>query len=120
MAGGGGGRIFGRYDAQQLSQKTREAEEATRDERFEVEVNDYLASQLVEFNDRDTEGIAEILDRVTTELKDEVEGTVELLFGGSIAKHTYVDGFSDVDALVCLDRADVAGNDPDEMRGAIR
>jgi hypothetical protein len=117
MAGGGGGGILGRYDPQELSRKTREAEDAVRDDRFEAAVNDYLASLLAQFNDRDVTGITEILDRAKSELQDEIEGTVDLLFGGSVAKHTYVDGLSDIDALVCLQRQDIAGKSPDQVKG---
>jgi hypothetical protein len=35
-----------------------------------------------------------------------------ILLGGSVAKHTDVDGISDVDALAILDRKDLAGQDP--------
>jgi hypothetical protein len=36
----------------------------------------------------------------------------QILLAGSVAKHTYVDGLSDVDALVLLDRTELAGKPP--------
>jgi hypothetical protein len=53
---------------------------------------------------------------VRIELGDEVEGTVELLYGGSVAKHTYVDGLSDIDALVLLPEDVAANESPAAMR----
>jgi hypothetical protein len=38
-----------------------------------------------------------------------------MIFGGSVGKHTYVDGLSDVDALVCLKDQDLAALTPAEV-----
>ncbi len=40
----------------------------------------------------------------------------DLRFGGSIAKHTYVEGLSDVDLLVALKDAQLADRSPEEFR----
>lgn len=113
MGGGGGGYIPRRSDVNQLVRRVREAE---ADAAFESEVADYLAGQLSEFNDRDVEGINNLLEKVTHELGDEIEGRVDLVFGGSVSKHTYVDGLSDVDALVLLPSEGTADKSPAELR----
>jgi hypothetical protein len=74
-----------------------------------ADINDYLADQLATFNDRDTGTVNDRLEQIAEALGDAVEGLDRLLFGGSIAKHTYVDGLSDVDALVVL-RGDQPNN----------
>ena len=114
--GGSGGFFSSSADPAKLSRETREAEEKAQTEAFETDVNDFLTSELADFNDRDVDGINNILETVQKDIEGEIEGTVELQFGGSIAKHTYVDGLSDVDALVLMDRSDVADRDPAALR----
>jgi hypothetical protein len=119
MGGSGGGGFFtGSVGPDELSRRTRESQEAAEDARFETEISDMLASELAQYNDRNAQGIQDILQIVTDELEDEIEGSVDLLFGGSIAKHTYIDGLSDVDALVLLNRADIAGKSPEYLKKA--
>ena len=69
---------------------------------FDAEVNEELAKRLATVNARDAEKIRGYLDDAFEVLKDEIEGVERTLFGGSVAKSTYVEGLSDVDALVVL------------------
>ncbi len=41
----------------------------------------------------------ERLEVLKSKLSKELDGTFDQFFGGSIAKHTYVDGLSDIDSL---------------------
>lgn len=116
MGGSGGGFFSKGAKPDELARRTRAAEGQARDERFETAVNDLLSTELAEYNDRDTAGIQEVLDSVKRDLEKEIEGTVDTLFGGSIAKHTYVDGLSDVDALVLLDRNELVDKKPDAVK----
>lgn len=110
--GGSGGFFSGNVSPDELARRTREAEDRAQDEAFETEVGGFLASELAQFNDRDVEGIQSVFDSVKKDLESDIEGTVDLLYGGSISKHTYVDGLSDVDALVLMDRTELSGKDP--------
>ena len=114
---GTGGRYFSRnVSPSRLIQQTRQAEDQTRDEAFETTVGEFLASQLAGFNDRDIEGIQEVLDKIKADLENEIEGTVDTLFGGSVSKHTYLEGLSDVDTLVLLDNSELAEKSPREVK----
>ena len=64
----------------------------------------------------DAEGIREVLDQIRSDLENEIDGTVDTLFGGSISKHTYVDGMSDVDALVLLNNSELANQSPNKVK----
>jgi hypothetical protein len=78
-----------------------------------AEENGFLAEQLAAYNDRDVDTIRDRLaeiEEAATDLGHEIE---KLLFGGSIAKHTYVSGLSDIDALVFL--GDTAGRAPADV-----
>jgi len=113
--GGGGGRAFpvGPTDIDALRERAREiADQASID----AEVNDLIGAQLAAINARDNEKISRYLEGIREALKDQIEGVESTLFGGSVAKHTYVEGLSDVDALVLLDRADLKDASPGEVR----
>lgn len=49
-------------------------------------------------------------------LEKDIEGVLDLLFGGSVSKHTYVDGLSDIDALVILNKSDLNGKSPEDVK----
>jgi len=116
MGGTGGGYLPGRVTPDDLARRVRQAEDQAKDEQFETIVGELLAILLANFNDRDVDGTSQILDQVISELENEIEGTVETLFGGSISKHTYVDGISDVDALVILNRSELADKKPEDAK----
>lgn len=118
--GGSGGGFLGRADPDTLRDRLRQAEEqrSVQSAQFEAEVGMMIGQVLTDYNDRDVEGVQRILDRVKQELGDEIEGTVDIRFGGSVAKHTYVDGMSDIDALVLMDPKDAGVGSPAELRAS--
>lgn len=111
MGGSGGGSRVSNEDAAQMR---RDILEQLNRQELDAELNEFLAEQLAGFNDRDTELVGDRLDQVEECLGDDALDVDRLLFGGSVAKHTYVDGLSDVDALVVVD---APGASPDELLG---
>ena len=116
MGGSGGGYFSSKLTPDDLAKRTRQAEDQARDDTFETDVAGHLASLLADFNDRDVEGIREVFDEIKSDLENEIDGTVDTLFGGSILKHTYVDGISDVDALVLLNNSELANKSPNKVK----
>jgi len=114
--GGSGGRYFPSYTPQEFQEKVQKAEDAAKDDVYEAEANGLLGDYLAQFNNRDVDAINQVLEKARAELADEFEGTVELKFGGSVAKKTYVDGLSDVDALLLLKHADAAHESPADIK----
>jgi hypothetical protein len=49
-------------------------------------------------------------------LDKNIEGAIELVFGGSLSKHTYVSGLSDIDMLVRINDTSLANASPDEVK----
>jgi hypothetical protein len=86
----------------------RQIQEELRQQELNAELNEFLAEELTAYNDRDTQLVRERLDEIVDSLGDSAEEVDRLLFGGSVAKHTYVDGLSDVDALVVLNQPDAS------------
>ncbi|MBN9376213.1 MAG: nucleotidyltransferase [Cellulomonas sp.] len=74
-------------------------------------INDVLAGALASLNDRDVDATRQRLDEIVAALGDLLVDVDRLLFGGSVAKHTYVDGLSDTDALVVVNEGDATPED---------
>lgn len=100
--GGSGGTSPSRT-REEAEQARREVLRALEEQEQVAEVNAALGKYLAGINARDVELTRERLDAIVEALGGLVESIDKLLFGGSVAKHTYVDGLSDVDALVVVD-----------------
>lgn len=90
----------------------------------ETDINGVLGDLLTQYNERDVGLVRERLDDIQEGLEDTLETTVDLRFGGSVAKRTYVDGLSDVDALAILREREMqsrpAGQVLDDFAEALR
>lgn len=85
---------------------------------FDSEVNDYFQSLLTNYNDRDVEAIKRHRTEIENALEDiDVES---LLFGGSVARSTYINGYSDVDALAIVNEDVYRNKTPSEALEMIR
>ena len=116
MGGSSRGYFYGDLTPDDLAKRTRHAEEQAHDDTFETSVGEHLALLLSDFNDRDVEGIQKVFNQIKSEIEQEIDGTIDTLFGGSISKHTYVDGISDVDSLVLLNKSELAGKSPNAVK----
>jgi hypothetical protein len=110
--GGGGGGAFVHRSPEELRKLVRSAEDRTTVAAFESELAGLLGQLLGGYNARDAETARERLDEIKDTLKEEMDGSFDQLFGGSVAKHTYVDGLSDVDSLILLDGSDLEDETP--------
>jgi hypothetical protein len=110
--GGSGGSYFPRSgrDLQRLIQDSKDDADK---QRLNGDVNKLIREMLASC-ERDPEKTNERLEEIADVLKDQAD-MEQFLFGGSVAKHTYVDGLSDIDALVILREEDLAGNSPAEV-----
>ena len=76
------------------------------------QINGWLRNWLRDYNDRDTEGI----NRHIQVLRDALEQTsfdvLPTRLGGSLSRHTYVDGLSDVDVLARINDSTYSGQTP--------
>jgi predicted nucleotidyltransferase len=116
MGGSGSGGAFSDIDRQELLRKLRASEDATKDVKFETEINNCIGQLQAQYNDRDTVAVQEHLDEIKSALSEDIDDTVSLLFGGSVAKRTYVDGLSDIDALVLLGKSELRNMTPEEVK----
>ena len=99
---GTGGRRLREYTPDLMRDLFEAAQDSTKRAQHDSEINRVLADLLGQYNRRDVELTRTRLDEIERELEDSLETTLDMRFGGSVAKHTYVDGLSDVDTLAIL------------------
>jgi hypothetical protein len=115
--GGSGGGGFIPPTSEVLQRKIEKARKEER-ERLEGDVNRFLQNLISKLSDRDAEATQQKLSEIAEKIADVAE-IEQILFGGSVAKHTYVDGLSDVDALVISDEPNLKGKSPQAMINAL-
>lgn len=115
MGGSGGGS---KYDgsSEELARTREQVRLELQQQQFAADINQFLAEELVEYNQRDSQQTRDKLNAIETALTDEGYEVQDLGFGGSVAKHTYIDGLSDIDVLVFLD-ASHGGNPAEVIAG---
>jgi hypothetical protein len=112
MGGTGGGGTFVRRTPEELRDIVRKSEDQTTVAAFEAELSRTLGDLLGAYNSRDTPTVNERLGEIKEAMHGTIEGAFDQLFGGSVAKHTYVDGLSDVDSLILINDTDLENKSP--------
>jgi len=116
MGGSGGGYFPKSRQLQELIDQAQETDEARQ---LDADVNELLQQVLARANQRSPEQTQEYLEQLRQAVKAEVE-IEQLLLAGSVAKSTYVDELSDIDALAVLDRGDLHGKSPQHVLSVFR
>lgn len=111
--GGGGYSSGGSSD--EYKEIIEETREKTKNVEYEARVNDRITEHLAESNARDAELTKEHLDELKEIVETDIGGTVDLRFGGSVSKHTYVEGLSDTDVLMLIEKTDLVDKNPQEV-----
>lgn len=112
MGGSGGG---GWSPPRDISKIKEEIDSQTKEADFKSEVEKILQDALSNFNARDSETVNKHLDVLSKAISKDIDGMVETRFGGSVSKHSYVDGLSDIDVLVNLKDTDLIKKNPREL-----
>jgi len=93
-----------------------EIKEETEDKAFETKVGILINNILSDFNIREnSEIIKKYIDIIKICIEDEIGESIDLRFSGSYEKHTYVDGLSDVDILILINKLDLERSSPKEV-----
>ena len=115
--GGSGGGVSG-PPPEDLRRKIDEARQKER-EGLVAATNEYLNETLSAYNARNHDAIRQHIE----ELRKHLEGVADIediLYGGSVAKHTDINGISDVDALVFLDAEEYGDASPHSVLESFR
>lgn len=113
--GGSGGSFSSYSNPSESANRIREAEQDSLDKSYDSEVNNNLNDILTDVNNRPVEEINKRLETIQKAIESDIDGFIDLVFGGSVNKHTYVDGLSDVDSLAVLNSGELSGKTPHEV-----
>jgi hypothetical protein len=99
--GGSGGGSYTEWSSDSLTREVREDKQKSVAE-FDIRLAGYFAELLASYNSRDVDLVRKRIDDIKAALQDFLETSLDQIFGGSVAKHTYVDGLSDIDSLLIV------------------
>ena len=74
--------------------------------------NQYCEELLARYTRRNQQAVARHLESLCGILRQEGNHVVQTMFGGSVRRHTYVTGLSDVDVLLVVNRSSLANQPP--------
>lgn|SRR5574341_657183 len=111
--GGSGGHSSG--PSISIEELYARAHMGTEQRQYESDVEKLMREHLKDFNDRDVDAIRKHLMTLQEILSEDIEGIVELMFGGSVSKKTYVNGLSDIDMLICLNDTSLEDKNPSQV-----
>lgn len=112
---GGGGSFGSGYNPREIAKEVRDVEQRMQSEAFKTELGDMLADLLRVFNGRDRTLVRQRLDDILEKLHKMVEGEIDLVFGGSVSKNTYIEGLSDIDCLLILNGSGLDKKNPQDI-----
>lgn len=107
--------FLGNINPEDFIKKIRKAEKQSTSAEFNGKINNIISNLLVSFNDRPIEEIKIHLGVIKNAIVSEIESAIDLMYGGSVSKHTYVDGLSDIDSLAIINNTELADENPHEV-----
>lgn len=87
---------------------------------YDSRVNELINKRLAGYNERDSEKTKQRLELIKKIIEQDLGSTIGLRFGGSISKHTYVDGLSDTDILIIIGNTELSAKSPMEVLDYIK
>jgi hypothetical protein len=116
MGSSSGGYFYEKQSSEDILKKIQVERDKLNDPDFEQETTDLIRQLLKSINDRDSQSIQRHLNEIRKTLISDIDGTIDLRYAGSVAKHTYVDGLSDVDTLAILNDSELKKMAPAEVK----
>jgi hypothetical protein len=116
MGGGTSGLFSGTKGSGKVIRAT-ELDETPEYRAYESKVLAELNDLLSECNNRDVDKINTHLEEILKTIENHIDkNNLKMLFGGSVSKHTYVEGLSDIDTLVVMNGTDLQHKSPNEIK----
>lgn len=116
MGGSKEGFFYKKSDPDEILKKIQIEKEKAQDDQFDSKITAIINDLLSDINKRDSDKIQKKLNRINSALESDIEGTIDLRYGGSVAKHTYVNGLSDIDMLALIDKSELKNKTPGEVK----
>ena len=86
-----------------------------RQQASDDQINGWMRDKLRDYNDRDAEAINRHIRGLRDALAQTGHDVFSTRFGGSVSRHTYIDGLSDVDVLLTLNDSSLSGQAPNAV-----
>jgi hypothetical protein len=118
IMGGSGGGYFS-SDINKLKNKLERTEKSIANDEYRSNVANLLSELLSQYNDRDANAINTHLAEILKAVENRVDEHLDILLGGSVSKHTYVDSISDIDTLIILNDTKLQNKAPNDIKKAI-
>lgn len=116
MGGSGGNYFDGKVDISDIEPKLDDPKSIAKKQELDSSVGNIIARMLSSYNER-KEIVDTHLKNIADILKRQLDtDSLALKFGGSVAKHTYIDGLSDIDVLALIDKTDLSTLSPQEVK----
>jgi hypothetical protein len=116
MGGSGGGGFLYGSSPEQIAKEIRNQEERTKSNAYNTAVTGLINDLLTNLNNRDNDTLKTHLDGIERALHKEIDGFIDLRYAGSVAKHTYVDGLSDIDSLAIINESELSEKTPQKVK----
>jgi len=117
MGGSGGGYFTS--DVNSLKNKINITNKNIDKDEYETEVASLLTELLLQYNNRDVAAINTHLEEILKTVENRIDGHINLLLGGSVSKHTFVDGLSDIDTLLIINDSELYDKTPSNIKKII-
>lgn len=114
--GGGGGFFPSRLKPEEIEKEVKKSLDKTKKEEFDSKISNLINDLLIQYNDRDTKKTQDKLEEIRKIIEEDIGNTVDLIFGGSISKRTYVDGLSDIDTLIVVNNTELINKTPGQIQ----
>jgi hypothetical protein len=113
-----GGYYRRRNEPEDLFKKIKEDQDKTQELAYDTEVSEFLNDLLSSFDqrNRDVELINQHLDTIKSALESDIDGTLDLRYGGSLARKTFIEGFSDIDTILFVNKSELRKLSPEEIK----
>jgi hypothetical protein len=117
MGGSGGG-----YFTSNIHELKNKINDTTKDidrEEYDTKVSTLLSDLLLQYNDRDVKAINIHIEEILKAVENKIDGHLNIKFGGSVSKHTFVDGISDIDILLIINDSELSDKQPKAIKNII-
>jgi len=118
MGGGGGSSSsFSGYKPEEYLDKYRSLRSEEKVLSYEADVKNTIDTSLAQYNNRDVAATNTHLNTIKGALNNDPEygGTIGVALGGSVSRKTFIDGLSDVDSLIILNKSELIDRTPKDV-----
>ena len=117
MGGSGGGYFVS--NARELKNKLSDTTKDMERKEYDADVATLLSELLLHYNNRDVNAINTHLEEILKAVENRIDGHLNIKLGGSVSKHTFVDGLSDIDTLLILNDSGLSEKSPEAIKNNI-